>query len=55
MTPEELGERLRIALDTAVEKLDAMETRYFSHEGKVTDERMVADHQAQLKAVREIQ
>jgi hypothetical protein len=55
MTPEELGERLRLALDTAVEKLEAMETQYFSHEGKVTDARMVAYHKAQLKAVRGVQ
>jgi hypothetical protein len=55
LTPEELGQRLRLALETAVEALEAMETKYFSHEGKVTDQRTVAAHQAQLKAVREIQ
>jgi hypothetical protein len=51
LTPEELGERLRLALDTAVKHLEATETKYFSHEGLVTDERVVAYHKAQLKAV----
>jgi hypothetical protein len=51
LTPEELGERLRLALDTAVKHLEATETKYFSHEGVVTDERTVAYHKAQLKAV----
>ena len=55
LTPEEVGQRLRVALDTAVEALEALETKYFSHEGKVTDERTVEAHKAQLKAVREIQ
>jgi hypothetical protein len=55
LSPEEVGQVLRRALDTAVEALEAMETKYFSHEGMVTDQRTVAAHQAQLKAVREIQ
>jgi hypothetical protein len=54
LTPEELGERLRLALDTAVKHLEATETKFFSHEGVVTDERTVAYHKAQLKAVHEI-
>jgi hypothetical protein len=51
LTPEELGQRLRLALDTAVKHLEATETKYFSHEGVVTDERTIAYHKAQLKAV----
>jgi hypothetical protein len=51
LSPEELGARLRLALDTAVMHLEATEVKYFSHEGVITDERTVAYHNAQLKAV----
>jgi hypothetical protein len=54
LTPEEVGQRLRLALDAAVKHLEATETKFFSHEGVVTDERTVAYHKAQLKAVHEI-
>jgi hypothetical protein len=54
MTPEGLGERLRVALDKAVALLEATETRFFSHKGKVTDERVVAALKEQIKAVHEI-
>jgi hypothetical protein len=54
MTPAQLGERLRLALDRATDLLEATETKYFSHEGKVTDERLIAVHKAQLKAIHEI-
>jgi hypothetical protein len=54
MTPEGLGERLRVALDKAVALLEATETRYFSHKGQVTDERVVAALKEQIKAVHEI-
>jgi hypothetical protein len=54
MTPEELGERLRLAFDTAMAALEATETKFFSHEGIVTDERTVEAHKAQLRAVHEI-
>jgi hypothetical protein len=54
LTPEELGERLRLALDTAVEALEALETKYLSHEGVITDARTVEAHKVQLKAVHEI-
>jgi hypothetical protein len=54
MTPEGLGERLRVALDKAVALLEATETKIFSHKGKVTDERVVAALKEQIKAVHEI-
>jgi hypothetical protein len=54
LTPEELGERLRLALDTAMAALEATETKYVSHEGVVTDERTVEAHKVQLKAVHQI-
>jgi hypothetical protein len=54
MTPDQLGERLRLALDRATDLLEATETRFFSHEGKVTDQRLIKAHKAQLKAIHEI-
>jgi hypothetical protein len=54
LTPEELGERLRRAFDTAMAALEATETKYLSHEGVVTDARTVEAHKVQLKAVHQI-
>ncbi len=41
---------LRRALKRTVEALDAKETKLFSHEGKVTDKRVLVDHTVRLGA-----
>lgn len=52
ITPEELGAKVKDAIETAHKKLTAQETRFFSHQGEVVEERMVDDHTTQLSAAR---
>lgn len=51
VTEEEQAQLVRAAVDTTKRLLTAEKVQYFAHEGVVTDERRVADHATQARAV----
>jgi hypothetical protein len=54
LTPEEVADMVRAALKKLLAKMEAKKTQFFSFEGLVREERTAPDHDAQLKAVREL-
>lgn len=53
VTPDVMGGLLKKAVAELDHQLEAVETKFFAHEGEVQDEREVEDNAARLAAIRE--
>lgn len=51
---DEMGDLLRLTVDTLANGMQATHTQYFSYQGEVIDQRTDPDHSARLKAAAEM-
>ena len=54
MGPQEMGRLLARSLEVLEGKLSAQETKFFTYQGEVLEERQVEDHKIQMTAATEL-